>query len=76
MRAFAARALLPSALAPVPVNHKSPMSKLKIYNTLAREKQEFVPKVQGKVGMYVCGMSGYDFFHVGHARMVMAFDVD
>ncbi|HEY1042570.1 MAG TPA: cysteine--tRNA ligase [Telluria sp.] len=51
------------------------MSKLKIYNTLAREKQEFVPKVQGKVGMYVCGMTVYDYCHVGHARMVMAFDV-
>ena len=51
------------------------MSKLKIYNTLAREKQEFIPKVQGKVGMYVCGMTVYDYCHVGHARMVMAFDV-
>ncbi|MFD2365683.1 cysteine--tRNA ligase [Pseudoduganella sp. GCM10020061] len=51
------------------------MSKLKIYNTLAREKQEFVPKVPGKVGMYVCGMTVYDYCHVGHARMVMAFDV-
>ncbi|MCG2584177.1 cysteine--tRNA ligase [Massilia sp. TS11] len=51
------------------------MSNLKIYNTLAREKQTFVPIVPGKVGMYVCGMTIYDYCHIGHARMMMAFDV-
>jgi cysteinyl-tRNA synthetase len=51
------------------------MSQLKIYNTLAREKQQFVPMEAGKVGMYVCGMTVYDYCHVGHARMMMAFDV-
>ena len=51
------------------------MSQLKIYNTLAREKQPFVPIVAGKVGMYVCGMTIYDYCHIGHARMMMAFDV-
>jgi len=51
------------------------MSQLKIYNTLAREKQVFVPKEAGKVGMYVCGMTVYDYCHVGHARMMMAFDL-
>jgi len=51
------------------------MSQLKIYNTLAREKQKFVPIEAGKVGMYVCGMTVYDYCHVGHARMMMAFDV-
>jgi cysteinyl-tRNA synthetase len=51
------------------------MSQLKIYNTLARDKQEFVPIVAGKVGMYVCGMTVYDYCHIGHARMMMAFDV-
>jgi len=51
------------------------MSQLKIYNTLARDKQEFVPIVAGQVGMYVCGMTIYDFCHIGHARMMMAFDV-
>ena len=51
------------------------MSQLKIYNTLAREKQVFVPMEAGKVGMYVCGMTVYDYCHVGHARMMMAFDV-
>lgn len=51
------------------------MSQLKIYNTLARDKQVFVPMEAGKVGMYVCGMTVYDYCHVGHARMMMAFDV-
>ena len=51
------------------------MSQLKIYNTLAREKQVFIPMEAGKVGMYVCGMTVYDYCHVGHARMMMAFDV-
>jgi cysteinyl-tRNA synthetase len=51
------------------------MSQLKIYNTLAREKQVFVPMEAGKVGMYVCGMTVYDYCHVGHARMMMAFDL-
>ncbi|WP_343729236.1 cysteine--tRNA ligase [Duganella sp.] len=51
------------------------MSNLKIYNTLARDKQVFVPIEPGKVRMYVCGMTIYDYCHVGHARMMMAFDV-
>ena len=51
------------------------MSQLKIYNTLARDKQTFVPIEPGKVGMYVCGMTVYDYCHIGHARMMMAFDV-
>jgi cysteinyl-tRNA synthetase len=48
---------------------------LKIYNTLARDKQEFVPIVPGKVGMYVCGMTVYDFCHLGHARVLVVFDM-
>ncbi len=51
------------------------MSNLKIYNTLAREKQTFVPIEPGKAGLYVCGMTIYDYCHIGHARMMMAFDV-
>jgi cysteinyl-tRNA synthetase len=51
------------------------MTELKIYNTLAREKQLFVPIEPGKVRMYVCGMTIYDYCHIGHARMMMAFDV-
>jgi len=54
-------------------NH--PMSQLKIYNTLARDKQVFVPINPGKINMYVCGITVYDYCHVGHARMMMAFDV-
>ncbi len=48
---------------------------LKIYNTLAREKQEFFPITPGKVRMYVCGMTVYDYCHLGHARMMAVFDV-
>ncbi|RJG10789.1 cysteine--tRNA ligase [Massilia cavernae] len=51
------------------------MSQLKIYNTLAREKQTFIPIEAGKANMYVCGMTIYDYCHIGHARMMMAFDV-
>jgi cysteinyl-tRNA synthetase len=48
---------------------------LKIYNTLAREKQAFVPLVAGRVRMYVCGMTVYDYCHLGHARVMLVFDV-
>ncbi|MEY3747959.1 MAG: hypothetical protein RL194_1418 [Pseudomonadota bacterium] len=48
---------------------------LKIYNTLAREKQTFVPIVAGKVSMYVCGMTVYDYCHLGHARVMVVFDM-
>ncbi len=48
---------------------------LKIYNTLAREKQDFVPLAPGRVRMYVCGMTVYDHIHMGGARMLVAFDV-
>jgi cysteinyl-tRNA synthetase len=55
-------------------NYIESMSQLKIYNTLARDKQAFVPMVPGKVGMYVCGITVYDYCHVGHARMMVVFD--
>jgi len=48
---------------------------LKIYNTLARDKQEFVPIAPGKAGMYVCGMTVYDYCHLGHARVLVVFDM-
>ena len=48
---------------------------LRIYNTLSRDVQEFSPLVPGHVRMYVCGMTIYDLCHIGHARMMMAFDV-
>jgi cysteinyl-tRNA synthetase len=48
---------------------------LKIYNTLSRKKEKFTPKVEGQVGMYVCGMTVYDYCHVGHARVMVVFDI-
>ena len=48
---------------------------LRIYNTLVREKQDFLPLEPGKVRMYVCGMTVYDYCHVGHARVLVVFDV-
>ncbi|GGI54540.1 cysteine--tRNA ligase [Oxalicibacterium solurbis] len=51
------------------------MSLLKIYNTLAREKQPFTPIEPGKVRMYVCGMTVYDYCHIGHARVMVVFDL-
>ncbi|MCD8524129.1 MAG: cysteine--tRNA ligase [Saccharospirillaceae bacterium] len=48
---------------------------LQIFNTLTRQKEEFKPLQPGKVGMYVCGMTVYDFCHLGHARVMVAFDV-
>jgi len=47
---------------------------LKIYNTLSRKKEVFKPRVEGKVGMYVCGMTVYDYCHIGHARVMVVFD--
>ena len=48
---------------------------LNIYNTLARQKQPFSPMLAGKVSMYVCGMTVYDFCHLGHARVMVVFDM-
>lgn len=48
---------------------------LRIYNSLTREKQSFVPNEPGKVGMYVCGMTVYDLCHLGHARVLVVFDM-
>lgn len=48
---------------------------LRIYNTLSRALEEFSPIEPGHVRMYVCGMTIYDLCHIGHARMMMAFDV-
>jgi cysteinyl-tRNA synthetase len=51
------------------------MSVIKIYNTLTREKQVFTPMEKGKVRMYVCGMTVYDYCHLGHARVMVVFDM-
>ncbi|TXL09849.1 cysteine--tRNA ligase [Methylococcaceae bacterium CS2] len=48
---------------------------LEIYNTLTRSKEVFTPRVAGKVGMYVCGMTVYDYCHIGHARVMVVFDI-
>ncbi|PLX59819.1 cysteine--tRNA ligase [Sedimenticola selenatireducens] len=48
---------------------------LKIYNDLTNQKQAFVPLEPGKVRMYVCGMTVYDLCHLGHARVMVVFDV-
>ncbi|MGZ5112768.1 MAG: cysteine--tRNA ligase [Usitatibacter sp.] len=51
------------------------MSTLQIHNTLTRKKETFTPRVPGKVGMYVCGPTVYDYFHIGNARSFSAFDM-
>ncbi|KAA0875350.1 cysteine--tRNA ligase [Nitrincola tapanii] len=48
---------------------------LQIYNTLSRRKEVFTPLNEGKIGMYVCGVTVYDYCHIGHARVMVAFDV-
>ena len=48
---------------------------LRIFNTLSRQVQDFSPLQTGRVRMYVCGMTVYDFCHLGHARSMIAFDV-
>ena len=48
---------------------------LKIHNSLTREKQEFIPLTPGKVKIYVCGMTVYDYCHLGHARVMVVFDM-
>jgi cysteinyl-tRNA synthetase len=48
---------------------------LKIHNTLTRTKQDFIPIAPGKARMYVCGMTVYDYCHLGHARVLVVFDM-
>jgi len=48
---------------------------LKLFNSLSRSKETFVPIEPGKVRMYVCGMTVYDYCHLGHARVLVVFDV-
>jgi len=48
---------------------------VKVYNTLTKQKEEFVPLRDGEVRMYVCGPTVYDYTHLGHARTYIAFDV-
>ncbi|CAI0415195.1 unnamed protein product [Linum tenue] len=53
----------------------SPPSELWLYNTMTRKKELFKSKLDGKVGMYVCGVTAYDLSHIGHARVYVTFDV-
>ncbi|XP_059288281.1 cysteine--tRNA ligase, chloroplastic/mitochondrial isoform X1 [Lycium ferocissimum] len=46
-----------------------------LHNTMTKQKEVFIPKVPGKVGMYVCGVTAYDLSHIGHARVYVSFDV-
>ncbi len=48
---------------------------MKIFNTLSRRKEEFVPIEPGKVKMYVCGPTVYNFIHIGNARPMIVFDL-
>ena len=48
---------------------------IRVYNSLSRKKEEFVPAKGKKVGMYVCGPTVYDYFHIGNARIFIIFDV-
>ena len=47
---------------------------MKLYNTLTKQKEEFVPVNEGKVGMYVCGPTVYNYIHIGNARPMVVFD--
>ena len=48
---------------------------LRIYNTLSRRVEDFVPLQPGRIGLYVCGITVYDYCHLGHARLLVGFDV-
>ncbi len=47
---------------------------MRLYNTLTRKKEEFVPVVEGQVSMYTCGPTVYNYIHVGNARPMVVFD--
>lgn len=51
------------------------LPELQLYNTLSKQKEVFRPQLAGKVSMYVCGVTSYDYSHIGHARVYVAFDV-
>src|ERR1700682_6270903 len=48
---------------------------IRIHNSMSGEKQPLQPIIPGQVRMYVCGMTVYDYIHIGHSRMLMAFDM-
>ncbi|WP_300926860.1 class I tRNA ligase family protein, partial [uncultured Desulfovibrio sp.] len=48
---------------------------MQLYNTLGRRKEEFIPVRPGKAHIYVCGITSYDYCHIGHARSAIVFDI-
>ena len=48
---------------------------LRIFNTLTRRKEDFVPHAPGEARIYVCGVTVYDLCHIGHARSAIVFDI-
>ena len=48
---------------------------MKIFNTMTKKKEEFVPLEEGKVKMYVCGPTVYNFIHIGNARPMIVFEI-
>lgn len=48
---------------------------LTLYNTMTQLKEVFKPINPGKIGMYVCGITAYDYSHIGHARAAVSFDL-
>lgn len=48
--------------------------RIMLVNTMTGAKEELIPKQEGKIGMYVCGVTVYDYSHIGHARVYVSFD--
>jgi cysteinyl-tRNA synthetase len=57
------------------VRRRSKDVAVKVYNTITRRKEDFIPQQEGKVGIYACGPTVYDYFHIGNARVFIVFDV-
>jgi cysteinyl-tRNA synthetase len=49
--------------------------RMKVFNTISGKKEDFIPLAQGKIGIYACGVTVYDYCHIGHARSAIVFDV-
>ncbi|MED6182493.1 hypothetical protein PIB30_028873, partial [Stylosanthes scabra] len=56
-------------------NPKGPSPELWLHNTMSKKRELLKPKVESKVGMYVCGVTAYDLSHIGHARVYVNFDL-
>ena len=69
------RPLRQPPLGPLPSSKMANTVSLRLTNTLTRQKETFVPLQPGKVSLYVCGVTVYDYCHVGHARVCVVFDV-